>query len=608
MGFFLGVFLVFGFAFLKLFNIQSLRWILPGAIGATVLFGLAFMKQESFNLRRITRVFGSFFFVVIFSIAVSGVFFDDSFDGRWYHQEGILRLSNGFDPQDEIMPIDSIPGGVWSLRETHDTTQSAMFWLNHYPLGSEILASTIVALTSNVESGMAFNFIFLISAWALAFGALGRAYPDWSAWSRGFLCLCAVACPVSVNQAWTYMVDGQMFLILFGLGVFLVLGIGEGRLIWWLGACGCFVLLSNLKFTGFVNGTFFLGIAFLYVLVKQNWKALRSLVFFGVLGVAFATCVVGYHPYVKNVLNDGHPFSPLMGPKAMDIMTDVSSRNFIQKNRFHKFFISAFTQTSHLLPSDGTIPQVKIPLTVSKQELRDFSRPDARLSGFGPFFGTAFLLGSILYISSFWARRRDEQSGAFVTGSNFVTWLDWAILAILGAVVLNPEFWWARYVPQLWIVPILFGAAFAFHWGKSIPSWFPWVCLAFYASPVAAMTPYMIGLNLRTSLQIEKEMVILSESLPLRSSEMGIHHGQLVGDRATFLKRGLSIQPVAFSFQLKGVYRDTLLRGGVIAHSDVTLNRKLNDLESQDSRTNLLRLLSRRIFWWIPRFYRGSIG
>src|SRR5439155_21894790 len=27
--------------------------------------------------------------------------------------------------------------------------------------------------------------------------------------------------------------------------------------------------------------------------------------------------------------------------------------------------------------------------------------------------------------------------------------------AIILSVIINPEFWWARYVPQLWFIPIL---------------------------------------------------------------------------------------------------------------------------------------------------------
>ncbi|HVO70563.1 MAG TPA: hypothetical protein VMT24_10985, partial [Aggregatilineaceae bacterium] len=71
---------------------------------------------------------------------------------------------------------------------------------------------------------------------------------------------------------------------------------------------------------------------------------------------------------------------------------------------------------------------------------------DIRIAGFGPWYGGVLLLSiGLLILLTVRYRRR------LVFG--------FSLLIMLGAVVVstlsNSEAWWVRYVPQLWLVPVL---------------------------------------------------------------------------------------------------------------------------------------------------------
>jgi hypothetical protein len=80
-------------------------------------------------------------------------------------------------------------------------------------------------------------------------------------------------------------------------------------------------------------------------------------------------------------------------------------------------------------------------------ELKKFGgTADLRIGGFGPFFGITIavtLLAASLLI-------RGPRNGI-----GFAT----VALATLLSVVVNPQMWWARFVPQMWLLPVLVAAA-----------------------------------------------------------------------------------------------------------------------------------------------------
>src|SRR5690606_26232504 len=96
--------------------------------------------------------------------------------------------------------------------------------------------------------------------------------------------------------------------------------------------------------------------------------------------------------------------------------------------------------------------KAKIPFIIKDNETEKMVYPDLRLSGFGLFFSGIFLTSIIILISIpiFYIKTKKLQEH-----KNILIGFYTLITIILVSVILNPEMWWARYVPQLWLIPIL---------------------------------------------------------------------------------------------------------------------------------------------------------
>jgi len=108
-------------------------------------------------------------------------------------------------------------------------------------------------------------------------------------------------------------------------------------------------------------------------------------------------------------------------------------------NRLERLLVSLFSE-SELVPSI----RLKVPFTFSFREIDSFTFPDARLGGFGPVFGGALLLSAAVLFVLFWNYRRQLHRAA-------------SLLVLNGLIVLSAlsfsEAWWARFAPQIWMVP-----------------------------------------------------------------------------------------------------------------------------------------------------------
>lgn len=125
-------------------------------------------------------------------------------------------------------------------------------------------------------------------------------------------------------------------------------------------------------------------------------------------------------------------------------MTPNAPANFIGHNRFRTFLISNLSRTQ-----DAVAPhkaQFSRLWPVPWQDFRNVN-VDTRVAGFGPL-SPWILLGSVLLCGWMLIRRWKAGAAAQLIAA-----------ALLVTVFVNPEPWWARYVPQLWLVPFVFAVA-----------------------------------------------------------------------------------------------------------------------------------------------------
>jgi hypothetical protein len=245
--------------------------------------------------------------------------------------------------------------------------------------------------------------------------------------------------PVALCQLLTFYVDGQMASLLACLAALCFLSVAAGNPWVNLLLFEAAILIIQVKFTGLVYVTVLLaGYIALLAWQKRPWRKPFSRV---VLALALGTFLFGVNPYVFNTLENGHPFYPFFGRGEFPIFslrTDTPPE-FLEANRVANLAASVFSR-SRVWPPESTL---KAPWQVDRGEWRAFQEPDVRTGGFGPLFPAAMVL-SLALLAICW-RRGDAAP-----------WITTAVILIIIASVL-PVYacWWARYAPQVWLIPLV---------------------------------------------------------------------------------------------------------------------------------------------------------
>lgn len=370
--------------------------------------------------------------IIIGSVFLASLFYDVSFDGQSYHMESVYQLGKSWNPVTTELP-DSV-----NLTEID--------YVNHYPKGAEVPEAAIYAITNKIEYGKATNLMLFAACFFLCLSFLYRVN-KFSTRKKFWISALFVLNPVTVGELISYYVDGQLAILILCFLVVSVLIMTELESYYLFLLSSIIIITVNLKFTGIpFIAIFVVGLLVLLIIngkMQEFKKVFASAVFAGIIGVVLA----GYHPYVVNTVNHQHPFYPVMGKSKKDIIGLVYPESFKNKNRFEKFFISFFSHTDELkiyLDKDPKVP-FKVPFTFNKTDLKNAPKLGVKMAGFGPFFSGAVLL-SIVLVALMWKRLPDRK---------------WRIgmIVILGTLIFSvfsvSEAWWARFVPQLWLFPLI---------------------------------------------------------------------------------------------------------------------------------------------------------
>jgi hypothetical protein len=355
---------------------------------------------------------------------VSGMFYDISYDGQVYHQEAVIQLANHWNPFQQYL--------------TKEQSQSAVL-LNHYAKGPWIYEAALYTVTGQIEESKAFNFLLMAASFLLAFSAM-RNSGRYSVKQAMFFSLLLALNPVSMYQALSFYLDGQLaslLLCLVALSYQMVMYYDKIVL---FGFVMSISLLVNVKFTGIVYGVACIGLLGGWLWLLQQKQAVWKLGKTAILGLVAGICILGYNPYMTNSFFYGHPFYPLYGggPKSMDIMTSNSPKGFLQLSGIQKLYVANFSMATNQFDTEE--PVVKFPFRVTAQELKPFVYgADIRIGGFGPWFSGMVVLGGLIVFLLAISPKKETLFGMGMVAS------------ILLSALINPESWWARYVPQIWL-------------------------------------------------------------------------------------------------------------------------------------------------------------
>lgn len=158
---------------------------------------LAFCRYGSLHLPIDFVVVLAYAFIIIaFSLLLSGVFYDSSFDGRIHLQEPIIQLAEGWNSFNTNFKYGDY---WWGYR-----------WVNAYPLGIPFYEASVCKVF-----GMQYakNHIFLMTgaAFLTLWPCLRRIFP---AKTAALVIFTLIFNPCVISQMWTFYIDGFIYLLL----------------------------------------------------------------------------------------------------------------------------------------------------------------------------------------------------------------------------------------------------------------------------------------------------------------------------------------------------------------------------------------------------------
>ncbi|MFN7133937.1 MAG: hypothetical protein ACK4N5_17810, partial [Myxococcales bacterium] len=232
-------------------------WQLPAAV---LLAGgwqaLAARKLGAAPRTLVTSV-ASFLAVLLGGVLVAGLVFDLSYDGQTYHQAAIVALGQGWNALGP--PLTDA-----------DTAHSG--WLNVYAKGPWLVASSIRAVTGRMQQAKAANLWLVAAALLLVLAAVAPLFRQRrGAWG---LALLAALNPVTLVQALTFYVDGQLASLLTILLALAALSLRTPARATLPVVAAALIALANIKFTGLVYAVLFGGAVVLAPVAAKGMGAL----------------------------------------------------------------------------------------------------------------------------------------------------------------------------------------------------------------------------------------------------------------------------------------------------------------------------------------------
>ena len=408
------------------FNISISRFHFPVVLLITYLLVVYLGRHELKTLGDNIKFFAKASIILVISLVFACQFIDFSFDGQSYHIPAMIALASGWNPLLSAHLVD------WNPLFVQES--GTELFIDHYPLGSWILAATVYKTTGLIESGKAFNIIYMFALYLIAIDFLNRIC-NCTSFKRYLLAGLISLNPIIICQMNTFYIDGQLAAL---ISMAIILSIDflcfkTYRTAILLGLV--IISLINVKMTGLVYASIIGASIFLGLLVLRHppWR------FTGTFLTAWliAVLIVGFHPYVSNTIQHKTPFYPI-GVDIKNPLENQEASLFLEKNRLEKLLYSLAGRKNTPLG----IPELKSPIYISKSDSWQFEGPDISFGAFGPLFLLVTL--ELLVISAFVLVKERKINVFFMFG----------LALILTTMAPISELWKARYAPQLWLLPI----------------------------------------------------------------------------------------------------------------------------------------------------------
>ena len=343
---------------------------------AHIITLLLIVYNKDFRLSE--KLFGTllFYLLIFISFNFSVNTYDVSWDGQWYHQDAIIKIYNSWNP-------------MHSTRISNYEVIDSEMWIQHYPQASWYLQASILDITDKIQSAKQINLILMFSVLFLGYYTLTQII-DFVSKIVALLCsICLALNPVACYQLNSFYVDGQSAMLLTIYLLLLVQLYKHKSLLLYILLAGVFIYGCNIKFTNLVYIPIFTLSFYLLDLYKSRKINYRISIYFSFIYI-ITIFYVGYGSYGRNIIENGHPFYPLMGKNNFaNVVADVNkSANFINNNRFENFVLSNFSYPKYSRKPNNS--EFRIPFT--KTEYFQYSRTDSEIAGFGAIYSDILII------------------------------------------------------------------------------------------------------------------------------------------------------------------------------------------------------------------------
>lgn len=417
--------------------------------------------------------------ILVICLSFARSFVDLSYDGQTYHQSGIIALDQGWNPLYE------------NIFEQKDLNIQNKIWVSSYPHAANYQALSVYKITQNLEDGKLFNLLLVVACWLFSFLALRSLRLD-SIRHKFISIVISVLIainPVNLMQIFTFGLDSQFYCLLVCWIACLVMIHAKFwiKLNYW-NLFAITVLMVNNKLTSIAYLIFFATAYLVIVLtlkfrrnITQNLPTYRSnsdtqtplnlnlsvdqntpkkqiikskwtnsnfkTPIFVFVSITIATLVFGYQPFVTNWKMHDNPMFPIFSPKQNDLKYDFGENrpsNWKEAETLPLFAASIFFASNGQFRAPQDEANFKIPFTYSQDEINEFIYLGPKTGGFGFLFSAIFIVAFVMLI-------------VYLTKpkSKYKFLLVLILVLLLLSCLINPLSSNARYIPQLWLLPII---------------------------------------------------------------------------------------------------------------------------------------------------------
>lgn len=373
--------------------------------------------------------------LIFLSAFISNKIYDVSYDGMYFHKEAVKALADGWNPLKTSFKDFGFFGYL----------QDLPLWLDNYPKGVWSFYACIYSMTGKIECAKGANVIFILMLFFSSYDTIFSVFNK-KGILRLLLAVIFTVNPVIISQYFTYMNDlpvAALIMTCAFLGIKIYAGKSDNYDYICLAAA--FASSFAVKFTApILCGFTLLSIGIATAIKNKGRKILKPCVVVAlaaILGVA----IMGADPYIKHICDGKNPIYPVLGEGKYDIINSNAPAGIDEMPNAKAMLISIFSRSA---PNPGDLPIIKIPFSISSEEIWAVGVPDTRLGGFGVLFSGILLISAILGIFVLFKK----QFNAYVVPP---------LVAFMLLALFFPESWWARYNPYIYYIPCLILLAFS---------------------------------------------------------------------------------------------------------------------------------------------------